>query len=263
MKVFVTPPLNHLELSELGDNNFYVLAQLYKKYPEYREYTKKAKEQGRFLILDNGAGDEGEIIQKEELFELTQEILPNEVIPTDELYDSTKTMMNLVWFISKMRETKMVGVDIFACPQAKTISEYKLAFFAMAQMKEVRTIGLSKKAIPYVYGVKEKDCDIDLTRITMVYDLCKSHSYIRFTEKNLHCLGMGDCREFLMYKGFPNIRSTDSCYPIFAAINDVDIEEEPFVNRIPTPKDYFRIDMTVDQIELAKKNIAFLKKCCH
>lgn len=43
MEVFVTPPLNYLELSELGDNNFYVLAQLYKKYPEYREYTKKQK----------------------------------------------------------------------------------------------------------------------------------------------------------------------------------------------------------------------------
>ena len=69
MKIFVTPPLNRLELSELGDKNFYVLAQLYKNNPKYREYVAKAKKQGRFLICDNGAGDEGEVVGKEELFD--------------------------------------------------------------------------------------------------------------------------------------------------------------------------------------------------
>ena len=259
MEVFVTPPLNYPELSELGDNNFYILAQLYKKYPDYREYTKKAKEQGSFLILDNGAGDEGEIIQKEELFELTQEILPNEVIPTDELYNSSITVSNLVWFINKMKKTNMEGVGIFACPQAQTVSEYKSLLFAMSTFKEITTIGLSKKTIPYVYGIKKKDSDIDIARIIMVYELQK---YPLIYKKNYHCLGMSDCREFLMYKGFSNMRSTDSCYPILAAINDLDLENDPFV-RYPTPKDYFELSMTDKQIELAKKNISFLKKCCH
>lgn len=93
----------------------------------------------------------------------------------------------------------------------------------------------------------------------MVYELQK---YPLIYKKNYHCLGMSDCREFLMYKGFSNMRSTDSCYPILAAINDLDLENDPFV-RYPTPKDYFELSMTDKQIELAKKNISFLKKCCH
>jgi hypothetical protein len=258
MKVFVTPPIKYLELSELGDG-FYCLAQLYKHNKKYRAFTKKMKESGKFIILDSGAGDEGEIIQKEELFELTQEILPNEVIPTDELYNSSITILNLVWFINKMKKTNMEGVGIFACPQARTVSEYKSLLFAMSTFKEVTTIGLSKKTIPYVYGIKVKDQDIDIARITMVYELQK---YPLIYKKNYHCLGMGDCREFLMYKGFSNMRSTDSCYPILAAMNDLDLENDPFV-RYPTPKDYFELGMTDKQIELAKKNISFLKKCCH
>lgn len=258
MKVFVTPPIKYLELSELGDG-FYCLAQLYKHNEEYRSFTKKMKESGKFIILDSGAGDEGEIIQKEELFELTQEILPNEVIPTDELYNSSITVSNLVWFINKMRKTNMEGVGIFACPQAQTVSEYKSLLFAMSTFEEVTTIGLSKKTIPYIYGIKEKDKDIDIARIIMVYELQK---YPLIYKKNYHCLGMSNCREFLMYRGFSNMRSTDSCYPILAAINNLDLEDDPFI-RYPTPKDYFELEMTDKQIELAKKNIAFLKKCCH
>ena len=47
MRIFVTPPVKHLELSELGDKNFYILGQLYKRNQEYRDYTKKAIESGR------------------------------------------------------------------------------------------------------------------------------------------------------------------------------------------------------------------------
>ena len=57
MKVFVTPPIKYLELSELGDG-FYCLAQLYKHNEKYRAFTKKMKESGKFIILDSGAGDE-------------------------------------------------------------------------------------------------------------------------------------------------------------------------------------------------------------
>lgn len=43
MEVFVTPPLNYLELSELGDNNFYILAQLYKNIQNIVSTLKRQK----------------------------------------------------------------------------------------------------------------------------------------------------------------------------------------------------------------------------
>lgn len=31
MKIFLTPPMKHLNLSELGNNNLYIIGQYYKK----------------------------------------------------------------------------------------------------------------------------------------------------------------------------------------------------------------------------------------
>lgn len=258
MKYFVTPPIKHLELSELGNGGFYILAQLYKKYPEYRDYVSKMKAAGRFLILDNGAGDEGEVICKEELFELTQEIKPNEVIPTDTLYDMTRTMADLIWFMTKVKsDPSLIGTKIFACPQASTLSEYITFVSVLNEIDEISTIGLSKKTIPYIYGVKEKDQAIDLTRMTFVYHL----NSILGIKKQFHCLGMGDCREFNAYAKLSFMRSTDSCYPILAAINGIDLRNDRFV-RVPTPEDYFELEMSPTQIKLAEKNIEFLAECC-
>lgn len=67
----------------------------------------------------------------------------------------------------------MEGIGIFACPQAQTVSEYKSLLFAMTTFKEVTTIGLSKKAIPYVYGIKKRIV-ISISHVLQWYTSCKS-----------------------------------------------------------------------------------------
>ena len=259
MKLFVTPPIKHLELSELGNGGFYVLAQLWKKSEEYREYTTEAKKNGRFLILDSGVGDEGEIVGKEELFEIMKEIMPNEIIPTDVLYDSAQTMDNCLWFINKMKEENIVGVDVFACPQGHNLRAYQDCFNFLAGKEEVKTIGLSKKTLPYViFGSKtKKDQMIGEARNKFYNSYLPSKKSFN---KTIHCLGMGDVREYFIYKEDSRMRSTDSCYPILAAINGIDIEK--YLNdpiRIPTPANYFDLIMNKKQIDLAVKNIDFVK----
>ena len=83
--------MKHLNLSELGNNNLYIIGQYYKKNEQYREYVKEAIKQGRFTILDNGTGEEGEVLTNEELFQLTLEIEPNEVIPLDVCFCSDQS----------------------------------------------------------------------------------------------------------------------------------------------------------------------------
>lgn len=260
MKIFVTPPLNHLELSLLGDDNFYILAQLYKKYPEYRSWVKRMKQEGKFLIMDNGAGDEGEVIGKEELFEMTLEVQPNEVIPTDVLYDSFETIKNLKWFIEKKKKfLSLENTKIFAVPQGDTFEEYMSCYDLMIKMKEVTTIGLSKKAVPHVM-IKdvEKDQGIAFSR-NKLFNHLRSTLRLR---KDIHCLGMSDPREYLMYSRSLIMRSTDSCYPILAALNDLNLEKSIDNKRIPTPANYFESTLTKKQIELVKSNINFVKICC-
>lgn len=259
MKVFVTPPLNHLELSELGDNNFYILGQLYKRSEKYREYTKKAIENGRFTILDSGVGDEGEVLTNEELFKLTLEIKPNEVIPLDALYDKDQTLINFNQFLEWMKEAKIKGelddTNILACPQGETFKDWMECYKFFLYSKHVATIGMSKKAIPHIM----RDNEIASSRIHLVEILDKSN----LLKKPLHFLGQGDPREFLSYPYTEEIvRSTDSCYPILSSLHNIDLVRQQSFERIPTPHDYFEKTITKEQIPLIEHNVDFLKFCC-
>jgi hypothetical protein len=71
---------------------------------------------------------------------------------------------------------------------------------------------------------------------------------------------MGEHTEFDFYlkNKIPNIRSSDSCYTILAAINGISFEEGD-TTRIPTENAYFDVELNEAQKTLAKKNINYLK----
>lgn len=259
MRVFVTPPINHLELSELGDNNFYILGQLYKRDEKYREYTKKAIEDGRFTILDSGVGDEGEVLTNEELFQLTLEIEPNEVIPLDVLFNKNQTLINFNQFLEWLKEArangKLLNTTLLACPQGKNWEDWYDCYKFFMWNKYVSCIGMSKKAIPHVMNTD----NIAFARSKVVSKL-KAYNSL---SKSLHFLGQGDPKEFIPYKNEKIFRSTDSCYPILAAINGQDIEKVEKFERIPTPSDYFEKEIKEEQMKLIKSNVRYLKKCCN
>lgn len=259
MRVFITPPINHLELSELGDNNFYILGQLYKRDEKYREYTKKAIEDGRFTILDSGVGDEGEVLTNEELFQLTLEIEPNEVIPLDVLFNKNQTLINFNQFLEWLKEArangKLLNTTLLACPQGKNWEDWYDCYKFFMWNKYVSCIGMSKKAIPHIMNTD----NIAFARSKVVSKL-KAYNSL---SKPLHFLGQGDPKEFIPYKNEKIFRSTDSCYSILAAINGQDIEKVEKFERIPTPSDYFEKEIKEEQMELIKSNVRYLKKCCN
>lgn len=258
MRIFVTPPVKHLELSELGDKNFYILGQLYKRSQEYRDYTKKAIENGRFTILDSGVGDEGEVLTNEELFELTKEIQPNEVIPLDSLYNRIETLRNFNQFLSWLKEERakenLQFTTLLACPQGKNWDEWLSCYRYFLVNKYVSCIGMSKKAIPYIM----KNENIAFSRSLVVSRL----KGLGLLKKQLHFLGQGDPREFIPYKN-ARFRSTDSCYPILAAMNGIDLSDREKFERVPTPADYFDREIAPETMELIKKNVQFLRECCN
>lgn len=260
MKIFVTPPMNHLELSELGDKNFYILGQLYKRNEKYREYTKNAIKQGRFTILDSGVGDEGEILTNEELFKLTLEIQPNEVIPLDVLYNKKETLINFNQFLEWMKDARLQGqldkkTTLLACPQGDTFDDWMDCYKFFLQNDYVSCIGMSKKAIPHIMGMES----ISDSRTQLVQWLDNDD----LLRKPLHFLGQGDPIEFLCYNhNHLAIRSTDSCYPILSALHNVEIEFQKNFKRIPTPSDYFEKEVKKEHEYLIQKNVNYLRRCC-
>jgi hypothetical protein len=71
-------------------------------------------------------------------------------------------------------------------------------------------------------------------------------------------MGEHDEFDFYLKNNVPNIRSSDSCYTILAAINGIDFEQGD-ITRIPTTNAYFDAVLSENQITLAKKNINYLK----
>lgn len=260
MKVFLTPPMNYLSLTERGDG-LYVIGQFYKKNEEYRNYIRKAKKENRFIILDNGVGEEGEILSNKELFDITLEIEPNEVIPLDVLYNDIETIANMNEFVGWLKEArkkeKLLNTTLLAVPQGKTFSEWLYCYKLMCKNRYVSCIGMSKKAIPYIM----KEEDIMKARLSLVKKLITTG--ILSKTKDHHFLGQGNPLEFTHYSNIPNFRSTDSCYPILAGMNDIDISDKDNFKRIPTPADYFELEIPESKMNLIDKNIETLKQCCN
>lgn len=254
-KIFFTPPNAHLDLSSYGTNNFYCLGQIYKKNPEYKKYALKAKQDGRFIILDSGVGDHGKPLTNKELFEVACELKPNEVIPLDELYNVNKTIYNTIQMYEWLVEAGLDSeIDILMCPQGNNLFEWFECYKTALNMPFVKTIGLSKKTIPHiVYGASSDEKIIESRHL--IFDILK---LLKLLTKPIHLLGSGGPAEYQYYKNEPLIRSTDSCVAIWEGMNG-NMFDNPEYKRIPTPADYFELVINKEQfVDVYRNMLLFL-----
>lgn len=257
MDFYVIPPVNELKLMHNGDR-YFCLAQLYKKHSHYREFFKEQVKLGRWVTLDNGAGDH-DIVTPHELFEIMLDLQPSEVIPPDFLFDGIKTIRELELFYTAMKLSadadKVHNVQILACPQGRNKQEWMFVYEYMLMHPGVHTLGLSKIAVPRAFMNATGDKMIKEAR-NLCYDILKENNLIK---KPLHLLGMGSPKEFAHYQDDPFIRSSDSCNSVWSAINNQSWKDGEF-DRTPTPKDYFTRYVSEEAKRLALENIIWFRK---
>ena len=255
MDFYVIPPNDHLELMDRGDR-YFCLSQIYLRNEEYRNFFKARVAEGKWVTLDNGAGDH-ETVTKEQVLEIAIDLQPSELIPLDILFDGKSTLDNLKWTIeAKAGIPSLSNVEIFACPQGKDLDEWLEVYQYMIDSPDVDTIGMSKLAIPWVMsGVKFGDVGIAQDRNDM-YKLLTAQGLI---QKPLHFLGAGEPWEFELYRGDPLVRSTDSCFTVWGGMNNQRFGTEDY-ERIPTPHDYFEREITDEQMKNVIHNIEYMKK---
>lgn len=254
MDFYVIPPNSNLELMHCGDR-YFCLAQLYLKDESYRQFFKSLSKD-KWVTLDNGAGDHN-LVTEDVLIEVANDLMPNEIIPPDVLFNSQQTIDNYWSFMQKFRQNKNLDLtQIFFCPQGEDREAWLKCYDFALQQDDITTIGFSKIAIPYAFNQVKGDLLIMESRHEC-YDLLKSQGLIA---KNIHCLGAGDPREFIHYKGDPLMRSTDSCFSVWAAMNGIRWSANNF-ERIKTPQDYFDRSVGVDQVSIALSNIEYLRQC--
>jgi hypothetical protein len=262
LKNFVIPPNAHLELSRLGSGGFFALGQIYRSNKQYAAFVQEEQKRGRHIILDSGIGDHNPITQ-DELFDLTLEVMPTEVIPLDTLFDMKATLQNLDDFVDRLDQKGLLGkIKIFACPQGKSQEEWLQCYTTMLEHPFVDTIGMSKLAVPKAWSSYQDDQGIMEARHKCI-EFLKENNLLK---KPLHFLGMGDPNEFSYYVALSKyaqysdiFRSTDSCNSVFSGILDRRWTKGNF-ERTKTPHDYFDKVMTNHQKMIAIENATWLSK---
>ena len=257
MKFYVIPPNRHLDLMYNGDR-YFCLAHHYLSDPLYRKYFLQLRRMKPecFITLDNGAAEES-LVTEDSLLEAVEELQPNEVVAPDVLFDLNQTLDNFYNFISRMKSKRLLDqTKVFACPQGSSRGEWLTCYKEMAQHDNVSCVGLSKIAVPKCWNDVVGDKMIAASRTACVLELKQMNALV----KPCHLLGMGEHDEFDFYLNnkIPNIRSSDSCYTVLAAIHGIDFTTGD-ITRIPTTNDYFHTTLTEEQQKLAKVNIEYLK----
>jgi len=257
MDFYLIPPNTELALSGHGDR-YFVLCHHYLNDETYRWFFQQIRrtKPDVWITLDNGAAEDS-LVTEDQLMEVVKELKPNEVIAPDVLFDTVQTLMNYYSFKMKMSIRGLLQhTKIFACPQGNTKQEWMDCYYKMITDGDCSTIGLSKIAVPKCWNNATGDTQIASSRNQCVDELYKRGWLL----KPVHLLGMGEHTEFDFYLNnkIPNIRSSDSCYTVLAAINGISFESGD-TTRIPTTNDYFNTRLTHEQTELAIKNINYLK----
>ena len=259
MDFYVISPVSNLEPMKLGDRIF-VLAHLWVQYPHYRKfiYDLIDEDVDRWITLDNSAAERA-LVTEDVLIEVVKDLAPSEVIAPDVLFDKDATIANAIKFRDRMEaEGLLESTDIFFCPQGIDQTAWLEAYEWGLKQDWISTIGFSKIAVPNAFLNMTNDQGIKEAR-HLAYDYLKERNMLL---KPIHCLGQGDPTEFSYYD-HPAMRSTDSVFPVLAAVHGQDFSKD-HTTRIPTPHNFLETyDMSQVDMELIKKNVDFLKKQCH
>ena len=259
MDFYVISPISNLEPMKLGDRIF-ALAHLWVQFPEYRQFIKDRKEEGWFITLDNSAAERA-LVTEDILIDICKELMPNEVIAPDVLFDKDATIANAIAFKERIEREGLVelfNTDIFFCPQGKTKEDWLECYEWGINQEWIDVIGFSKIAIPQAWLEDFKDDQGIKEARHMAYDYLKKRNLLL---KPIHCLGQGSYTEFEYYD-HPMMRSTDSVYPVLAAAHGVDFTKDS-ETRIPTPHNFLEtFDMQNVDMNLVQSNVEMLKKSC-
>ena len=254
MDCYIIPPLSALPLMHKG-HRYFCLAHFYLQYPEYKQFFLDIRQHpNSFITLDNSAAERS-LVTETDLLSIVAELLPDEVIAPDILFDYVKTKESLDQFIDKMSDRSLLGrTKIFGCPQGHTKEEWLSCYQYMVNHPHVSTIGLSKISVPRCFsGTVTDDVEIKESRHICISELDK----LDLIKKPIHFLGMGDPTEYEEYNHIL-LRSTDSCYTVLAAKHGIEFKSGNFT-RIPTTNDFYEQPLTWPQKKLAHQNIYFLK----
>jgi hypothetical protein len=217
MKVSHEVPLCLLEDSLDFNDYDYCLVHLLDKDKDYVDFFMKAKQQGRYIILDNSLHELGTAYHDDGLLYWINKLKPNEFIVPDVWQDASTSIINArKWATIELpKEVTKVAVV-----QAKNFLEATICYQAYKD--------LGYKKIAFSYGAEyyldhsshsNKNIAKALGRVEVInrmygMDLISKNDRV-------HLLGCQVPQEFSWYKDMPFIETIDTSNPIMATLDGI------------------------------------------
>ena len=214
MKVSHEVPLSLLEMSKSFNDYDYCLPHLLDKYKEYEDYFRWAKENDRYIIMDNSLHELGQAYDTDRLMYWINELQPNEFIVPDVWEEMEASIKNAAEWAHIDLPSDVLKVAVV---QAKSIDE------AVTCYLKYKSLGYKKIAFSYGASYYKEHFPHPTSavatavgRVAVISKLYKE-GIIKDTD-NIHLLGCATPQEFAHYRNMPFITTIDTSNPIMAAI---------------------------------------------
>ena len=257
----VPPALLHL--SKHFNDYDYCLPHLLDENEIYRDYFLEAKEEGRYIIMDNSLHELGHAYDTERLIYWIEELKPNEFIVPDVWENYKASVENaIIWRASALPEE----VTKVAVVQATTLHE------AFECYKEYKKLGYKKIAFSYGASYYNDVCthpNLDVGKaLGRVYTISTLHKAKAINDKDrIHLLGCSLPQEFIYYDGIPFIESLDTSNPVMAALEGIEYKDYGLLskptlnmNMVMEWENFEKTEYAIDKINLIEINVNKFKK---
>jgi hypothetical protein len=217
MKISHEVPLCLLEDSLSFNDYDYALVHLLDKDEDYANFFLQAKQQGRYIILDNSLHELKTAYHDSGLIHWVEKLLPNEFIVPDVWQDTTQSIVNArKWAqIELPKEVTKVAVV-----QAESLTGAMLCY------QTYKDLGYKK--IAFSYGADyylehsshpNKNIAKALGRIQVVSKMYEIGAILK--KDRVHLLGCQVPQEFSWYKDMPFIETIDTSNPVMATLDGI------------------------------------------
>ena len=247
MKVSHEVPLSLLEMSKSFNDYDYCLPHLLDKYEEYKKYFEWAKENNRYIIMDNSLHELGHAYDTARLMHWIEELQPNEFIVPDVWEDMEASINNAAEWAKVELPENVLKVAVVQAKSIHEATECYLKYKFLGYRKIAFSYGASyyKEHFPHTSSVVATA----VGRVYVINTLYKQG--VIKSDDNVHLLGCAVPQEFIHYKDMPFITTIDTSNPIMAAIEGT-LYEPYGLDQKPKTKIDDVIDSEFDNTQIGK-----------
>jgi len=258
LKISHELPLSLMHYGYTWNDYDYMLPHLIDKYEQYKLYFQKARNDGRFIICDNGLF-EGVTHTTEDLLSKINLIRPNIFIVPDAWNDSSITLRNAKSWMINHKPNLPEDVELMAVCQGKTMGELVTTYQTLIDIGYTHiAFNHSSTAYQDYYPDHQPLYAQMYGRMELIRKLVQTDT-IRKSYYH-HLLGCSLPQEYMCYKDWSFIKSGDTSNPILVGAEGVRYGDNG-IDWKPKEKLEFYIEKNLeDQIEDIKFNVQKFKE---